>query len=112
MERVKVEYDELINYALPTASIHTNSKEDKRQIFLDNLHQLKAEGQLCTPDINDEEIKAAICNNIYYYFYNEIIESGNDHIITVYKNNGEKVNFSLLEALSLKKYLSRDGRYK
>lgn len=112
MERVKVEYDELINYALPTVSIHTNSKEDKRQIFLDNLHQLKAEGQLCTPDINDEEIKAAICNNIYYYFYNEIIESGNDHIITVYKNNGEKVTFSLLEALSLKKYLSRDGRYK
>lgn len=112
MERAKVEYDELINYALPTSSIHTNSKEDKRQIFLDNLHRLKVEGQLCTPDINNEEVKAAICNHIYYYFYNEIIESGNDHIITAYKNNGEKVTFSLLEALSLKKYLSREGKHR
>ena len=112
MERVKVGYDELINYALPTSSIPTNRKEDKRQIFLDNLHQLKVEGQLCTPDINNEEVKAAICNHIYYYFYNEIIESGNDHIITVYKDNGEKVTFSLLEALSLKEYLNRERRHR
>lgn len=112
MDRTKIEYNELINYVLPTSSIHTNEKEDKRQLFLNELNRLKADGQLDTPDINDEEINAAILTHIYQYFYNQIIGTGNDHFITVFKKNGEQVMFSLLEALSLKKYLGRDGKYK
>ena len=112
MERIKVAYEELINYALPTSSIHTNDKEDKRQIFLNELHRLKADGQLNTPDINDEEIDMAIRTHIYRYFYNQIIGTGNDHFITVFKKNGEQVMFSLLEALTLKEYLNGKERYK
>lgn len=112
MDQINIEYNELINYVLPTSSIHTNEKEDKRQLFLNELNRLKADGQLDTPDINDEEIDRAIFTHIYQYFYNQIIGTGNDHFITVFKKNGEQVMFSLLEALSLKKYLSKEGRYR
>lgn len=112
MDRTKIEYNELINYVLPTSSIHTNEKEDKRQLFLNELNRLKADGQLDTPDINDEEINVAIFTHIYQYFYNQIIGTGNDHFITVFKKNGEQVMFSLLEALTLKEYLNGKERYK
>ena len=109
MDKINIEYNKLINYVLQTC---TNDKENKRQIFLDKLNHLKAEGKLEAPNINNEKIERAIRTYIYQYFYNQIIDSGNDCIITVYKDDGEEVTFSLLEALSLKEYLNREGRYR
>lgn len=101
MDKINIKYDELINYILPISS---NDKENKRQTFLDELSRLKTEGQLNTPDIYDEKINRAIRIHIYQYFYNQIISSGNDHIITAFKDNGEEVTFSLLEVLTLKNF--------
>ena len=73
--------------------------EQFRQKYLNEINELKQNGNLLTPDIVDEKVRRAVFCSVYQYFYDKAVEQNMDEYITIYTNDGEKT-FSLLEALT------------